>query len=199
MKKVYLVRHGKRESHHEETLLSQMGVKQAEATGKYFKDKEIKNLYASPLPRTQQTAKIISEILNLEIKTDDRLKERMVWGGKEGESFDDFVREWDKASRNRDYRSRDRDSAIMSGKRLKSVIEEIPNSKNTLIIAHSGIIVDYLINVFPSEDLPFKKYPPNDLYHVEIKECAITEIQIDNNKLTLLRVNDVSHLSDTGE
>ena len=197
MKKVYLVRHGKRESHNEDTLLSDLGRKQAKLTGEYFKDKEIENLYASPLPRTQETAKIISKIINKSIETDDRLKERMVWGGIEGESFDDFVIEWDKASRDRDYRSMDRDSAEMSGNRMKSVIDEIPNSKNTLIIAHSGIIVDFLINVFPTSILPFKKYPPNDLYHVEIKECAITEIQLENNKLTLLKVNDVNHLLDS--
>jgi len=194
MKTIYLVRHGKRESYHEDTLLSQLGVKQAELTGKYLKSKKIEEIIASPLPRTQQTAKIISESLNLEVKTDERLKERIVWKEAMDESFEEFIEEWDKETQDRHYRSHGRDSSIMSGVRLESVVSEVSEGKTVLIVAHSGIIGDYLLNHFPSDILPFQRDPLNSVLSVEILECSVTELQIDSNKTTLLRVNDASHL-----
>lgn len=197
MKKVYLIRHGKRESQFEDTLLSQTGEKQAEITGEYFSEKEIKHIFASPLPRTQQTAKIISKILNLPIKTDDRLKERLLWGDREGETFEEFINEWDKASVERDYRPENGDSARMSGNRMKDVIDDTPDKSSSLIVAHSGIIGDYLMNFFPQDVLPFQKEVQNNVFNVEILECSITEIHIEESEVTLIRVNDASHLPQT--
>jgi len=195
VKKIYLVRHGKRESYTEDTLLSELGVKQAELTGKYFKDKKINQIYASPMPRTQQTAKIISEILNLDIKTDDRLRERLVWGDRENESFEEFLEQWDKATIDRNYRPKNGDSSILSGKRLEKVLEDIPEDQVSLVIAHAGIIGDYLLNHFPPDLLPFQRDPLDSVLHVEILECSITEIHLLKEKTNLIRVNDASHLS----
>ena len=194
MKKIYLVRHGKRESHHEETLLSELGVKQAEMTGKYFMDKEINVLCSSPILRANQTAKIISEIISLPIKIDDRLKERFLWNEK-SESYEEFLQEWHRATVERNYSSKGRDTAKFSGERLKSVIKEILEGETALIVAHSGIIGDFLTNYFPKEKLPFQLDMHDSSLFVEILECSITEIQIDGNKTTLVRVNDASHLS----
>lgn len=194
VKKVYLVRHGKRESHHEDTPLSEIGIKQAEITGKYLKAKNINKIYVSPLLRTQETAKIISEIINVPIKTDDRLKERFLWD-ENMESYEQFLDEWHKASGERDYRSKGRDSAKISGERLKSVVEDVLDAETSLVIAHSGIIGDFLTSSFPKDKLPFQIDQHDSSLFVEILECSITELQIDGSKTTLLRVNDVSHLS----
>lgn len=195
MKKIYLIRHGKRKSYKEDTLLSEIGVKQAELTGKYLNKSQIDQIYASPLPRTQQTAEIISEILNLKFKTDERLKERLVWGDRKDETFEDFLKMWDRATVNRNYKPRNGDSSILSGKRLEKVLKEIPENTTSLVIAHAGIIGDYLLNNFPPDLLHFQRDPYFSVLHVEILECSITEIQIDKDKLNLKRVNDTSHLS----
>jgi broad specificity phosphatase PhoE len=195
MKKIYLVRHGKRESYHEDTLLSEIGVKQAEITGKYFKDKSIDEIYASPLPRTQQTAKIISEKLNLDINTDDKLKERLVWGDREGETFEEFLKLWDMSTLERDFKPEIGDSSKISGKRLERLIREIKDDRTYLFIAHAGIIGDFLMNHFPKELLPFQRDPYFSVLHVEILECSVTEVNFSGNEFDLIRVNDSSHLA----
>ena len=67
MTRIYLVRHG--EVYNPKNLcygrlprfgLSKTGVKQAEKLHKYFLSKKISKIYASPLLRSRQTAKIIS-------------------------------------------------------------------------------------------------------------------------------------------
>ncbi len=68
MTKIYLVRHGEVDNpggveyvRLPGFFLSKRGVKQVERIKEYFKDKNISKIYSSPLERTRQTSKIISE------------------------------------------------------------------------------------------------------------------------------------------
>jgi broad specificity phosphatase PhoE len=91
--KVYLVRHGEVENPNKinyGTLpgwhLSEDGIYQISELGSKIKDKGLKinAIIASPLERAQETASILSQALNVEIKTDDRLLEWKMgdWMGK---------------------------------------------------------------------------------------------------------------------
>ncbi len=81
--RLYLVRHcdvrnpeGVLYGHLPDFPLSEKGVKQAHNLGKFFADKPVKVIYASPLERAQETAKIIQSYLkNVPIITTDELVE----------------------------------------------------------------------------------------------------------------------------
>jgi broad specificity phosphatase PhoE len=96
--KVYLIRHGAVENPdgiNYGTLpgwhLSKEGESQITALGQKIKDEELKicAIVASPLERAQETASILSQALNVKIKTDDRLLEWKTgeWMGKPLKDF----------------------------------------------------------------------------------------------------------------
>ncbi|MEI6378446.1 MAG: histidine phosphatase family protein [Candidatus Falkowbacteria bacterium] len=74
MRTIYLVRHGQCEDNKNKILngqrdseLTRLGRQQALATATLLKDKKIKTVYASPLKRTMETAKIIAENLGIDL------------------------------------------------------------------------------------------------------------------------------------
>ena len=195
MERLYFIRHGQRASKSEDTLLSDEGKKQAELTGKYLSSlSDISLIYASPLIRAQQTAEIISNALNLSIQTDARLTERMRWGDRIGESYNEFIREWNKTSINRNYEPPMGDSSYNVGNRVKALADEISNNQRVVIVSHSGAIGDFLRNVFDEKLLNFKTDPESSIRYIEILECSITEINKERNEFKLKRINDTSHL-----
>lgn len=79
----YFVRHGESEANSEYSVsldnveLTKLGENQAREVANMLKDKDIQIILASPLPRAQQTAQVISEELRgVEIETIENLKER---------------------------------------------------------------------------------------------------------------------------
>lgn len=192
MPTLYLIRHGIRINRTEETLLSPLGIKQAKQTAKYLLQKNIKNIYASPLPRTAQTANIIAQSLNIPIRLDDRLKERMIYDPSHGKTFEEFLLEWDKTMADRSYIPPYGNSAFDSGQRLTQLLEEI--KQDSVLISHGGTIGDFLRNIFGDTNLTFLKDEEKNLQWVQISECSITEIFKDENGFALKRANDTKHL-----
>ena len=71
MTKIYLVRHGQSEANlhgifagRTDLELSDLGRRQAEATGNYLCDKGIDAIYSSPLKRAMSTAKPLSDLIS---------------------------------------------------------------------------------------------------------------------------------------
>jgi broad specificity phosphatase PhoE len=190
----YLLRHGSRVSRHEDTLLSETGLTQAKLTAEYLQNHNVGAIYASPLPRTQQTAQIITTKLKLPIITDPRLTERMVFDETKRENFGEFLQEWDKTMANRTYQPTYGDSSNSSGERLKNLLDEVTNQHINVFVSHAGVIGDLLRTVFTDQMLPFQDDPVASLKWVPIRECSITEIHKENNVYTLKRVNDTNHL-----
>lgn len=192
----YLIRHGLRESRDEGSSLSDVGKKQAEITAIHLKKNTIHALYASPMKRTQQTAKIIARHLKLHVNTDDRLKERLNWGDRKGETFDEFLKVWIQTERDRNYHPLHGDSSYSTGNRMKAVLDEIAdkNIDSVLIVSHGGAIGDFLRNVFPENMLKFTANPVTETKYLNILECSITIVQKDRNTYILKKFNDTSHL-----
>ena len=72
---IYLVRHGQTAWNKEEIFrgrtdipLDEIGLKQAELAGQYFKGMEIHAIFSSPLSRAWQTAEKIAEFHNLKVQ-----------------------------------------------------------------------------------------------------------------------------------
>jgi broad specificity phosphatase PhoE len=195
----YLIRHGQKEGHSGNPSLNSIGKIKVEATAKFLKDKQIKQIYTSPLKRTMDTANLIAKELGLQVKTDNRLYERINWGDKKGESYDDFWKEWQKTDLDRDYKPSHGYSSRESGQRLESVLQNIARDSkdngNFLIVTSGGIIGDLLKNIFPERILPLKINETSGVKYIEILECSITVIKKDKDFI-LEKTADTSHLLD---
>ena len=198
MTTIYLVRHGRRTDQAENTHLSDVGIEQAQLTGEYFKNLgEIDQIYASPMIRTTQTAQIISDIIKVPIKFDERLRERIEWGDRSGESYEDFVSLWNKTAVDRQYKAPFGDSSYNTGERVKAVLEEISDNKKAIIVSHGGAIGDFLRNVIEENKLLFSKSLEGYDF-LDILECSITELSKSGSKYLLKRFNYTGHLIQTG-
>lgn len=193
----FLIRHGQKEEGFGNSPLTDVGKKQAEYTAKYLKDKNIEYIYASPLKRTIQTAKIIAGELHLEVNTDGRLRERMNWGDKSNETFDQFMQEWKKTDFDRDYQPSHGDSSRKAGQRLESFLHDVSKSISQgtiLVITCGGTIGDFLRNVFPKKDLPILKDEVSQARYIDILNCSITVVGKNRGKFLLKQIGAINHL-----
>lgn len=85
--KIYLMRHGQTTSDVEDRFggdyddhLTSEGEKQAKELAEKLKDSGIEILFVSSRIRTQETAKILNEKLNAEMKIDPKFRERNLYG-----------------------------------------------------------------------------------------------------------------------
>lgn len=194
MTKFYLIRHGEKEPVMGNPPLSKTGVRQAETAAKFLKQKNIGAVYAGMLLRTLQTAQIIGKVLNLPVTIDERLNERMNWGDKKDQTYAEFMLEWDKTSKDRLYQSSHGDSSFNTGRRLENFLLEMENNhkdKEVLVVTSGGTIGDFLQNTF--DNLKLKSSPTGATY-IEIKDCSITKIELENNKFILGEVGGITHL-----
>ena len=199
VKKVYLVRHGDKIREPGDPGLSPLGKKQAMLVGKYLSQFPIDNIICSPLSRARLTAEIINRYVDCcVIKTSDLLKERMNWGNNPGQSIQDFLKEWRKASINRSWKPSSGDSAMIASKRFKKVIlSKLKNTKRGLIlVSHGGIISDYLMDNFSSELLDNKIEGFSKRVLEGVSECSITELSFENDRNfpKLIKLGNVKHL-----
>ena len=80
---IIFLRHGQAENNTKKILagrspgvnLTEVGIKQAEQSGKMLESLNISTIYSSPIDRALQTAEIVGRQCDLEISTDDRLIE----------------------------------------------------------------------------------------------------------------------------
>ena len=80
---IIFLRHGQAENNTKKILagrspgvnLTEVGIKQADQSGKMLKPLNISAIYSSPIDRALQTAQIVGKHCGLEIVTDDRLIE----------------------------------------------------------------------------------------------------------------------------
>lgn len=194
--KIYLIKHAEKVNVVGDPALTPRGVEQAIKTAQYLGEKEISAIYASPLLRARQTAEIIAETLKLKCKTEELLKERVNWDNP-GQSFEEFLMTWRKASVERDWVPPIGDSSRVSGKRLQKVIESLDGDRaNVVLVTHGGIITDFLRNVFSDLLINSKikgvSVPQDDI----IKDCSVTIVSYNHNKnrYDLVDVASTKHL-----
>ena len=194
MNNFYLVRHGVKVKAFGDPGLSAVGVKQAKMTGKYFKNMKISSIFSSPLKRTLETARCISEIININVKIDERLRERMNWGDKKDQTFEEFMSEWDKTTIDRHYQPSVGDSSFNAGERINSLIEELSETErnDVVLVSHGGVVADLLRNLF-SHDYVKKFYP--DFLEIDLSECSVSHLVENNGEYKLKMCNFVDHLS----
>lgn len=200
MKTIYLIRHGKKVGEYGDPELTQLGHEQARQTGQYLAQLPITHLITSPSLRTRQTAEGISAVLGLPVAIDDRLVERMDWSDSEV-PYEEFCKEWFKATHERGYVPMWGDSSLATGKRIAEVIADfdevsLGDDVHAVLVSHGGAIIDYLRSTFGDESVAelLQEFPGYG-WDYEYKNCAVTKVVIDTNEVTrLVQLHFLKHL-----
>lgn len=170
---IYVVRHGETDwnKFHKvmgrvDIPLNETGKDQARITSEKLKDYKIDLIISSPLKRAKETANIINEIKNIEIKYDDRLKERD-FGEFEGvdynEGYDPYL--WDYYE-NKKYQRAEQMQEFFE--RIYNLLNELDNNKNILLVTHGG--VSAAINCYFKKDIPTGSLTEAGIF---LKNCEI--------------------------
>ncbi len=199
-KTFYLVRHGDKIKTPGDPPLSELGNLQSQKVAKYLQGLPISRIVASPVLRTQQTAKHIADVLGLTYEINDLLKERVNWGDDPNQSFENFLSMWVKASQNRIWQPPVGDSSLNAGKRLEKVISDMLSNedKHVVLVTHGGITTDFLRSAFRIEKLNQFISDFESTLDENIKECSITIVEGDPNnpKLKLVELACIDHLNE---
>lgn len=165
---LYLVRHGETEWNRLKKFqgqlnsdLTDIGIEQAKALGKYLEKENIDFdfVYSSPQERAYNTAKLIKE--DFQIITDSRLME-MAFGKWEGmgvelikeesaENFHNFFNSSDKY----DHRPHEAESFESLEARIRLFLDEIKEKykgKNVLVVSH-GVTLKVFVKIIKNQNL----------------------------------------------
>ncbi len=191
----YLIRHGQKEAIPFDPPLTKVGIKQAELTAELLKSIDFQEVVSSPKLRTRQTAEIIAKPHSLTITTNRRLIERLEW--ENGESFDEFIAEWNKTDMDRKYQPKTGISSSKNGVQMKDFLNEfsIKHKKgNILIVTHGGTIGDLLRHLYTEQAIEHKSEPLSGAKYIDILECSVTIINESQGQYELIKLGDISHL-----
>lgn len=149
---LYFVRHGQAKHNVLDILscdvrnkreLTEEGKKQAQTLAEKLKDKKITHIYCSPFHRAQMTAEIINQELQLEIITDERLKEKQV-GDLDGQKFEVRTKELLESEDPYNHNIGNSGESYHNLEiRLMEFVDEITEkhtNDNVLIVTHGGLL-----------------------------------------------------------
>jgi broad specificity phosphatase PhoE len=191
----YLIQHGEKVVGPGDPPITRRGRCQAHRTAHALRHCGIRHLFSSPHRRARQTAQPLADVLCLPIAIDARLRERMDWGdGPSTQTLDEFLTDWEHASRDRDFIPRSGDSSHQTGRRMLALLEEIATNnpgEAAALVTHGGATVDLI------RDLVGDAYVTacaGDLIRNGPASCAITHLSRGDNGYILRALASVAHL-----
>jgi broad specificity phosphatase PhoE len=200
MTSIYLVRHGQTAWNKEEIFrgrtdvpLDEIGLKQAELVGQYFKGMEIHGIYSSSLSRAWETAQKIAQIHNLKVQPLQGIFD-MSFGKWEGQSHRD-IQENDKEIY-RQWREEPHLVRLPGGETLNEVrarsmaaLEEVigKHPGKTLVLVSHRVICKALICAILGLD-------NSHFWQITQDTTAINLIQHKEGKYILSLMNETCHL-----
>lgn len=197
---IYLTRHGQTMWNIEKRLqgrgnspLTEDGIERAKELRDRIKDIKLDVIYSSPIERALTTANIIKGDKNVEVVTDDGLRE-MCFGDYEGKITDEVMKEnpnWDislimkgnteLAAPNGENLAEVRERVA---KAMDSIIEE-NKGKTVLVVAH-GITLKAIMYYFKDEEVNSEV----------MGQATLTKVNVDENKnFNIEFKNDDSHFT----
>ena len=202
--RILLVRHGQSQGNaerrfggHSPTPLSELGLRQAEATGRALVTEGVTAIYSSDLLRAVQTAGPLARETGLELNQTGALRERSV-GRMEGLTFEEAAEAYPE-----EYGAllrRDFEHVLSGGESYRQLLDRaaaeldraIERHRGGTIVAfsHTGTICILALHLMGALDAP-------NLRPVWISSanCGVTRFEIQHGGLIrVLRVNDTRHL-----
>lgn len=199
---IIIVRHGSTEWNEKERFrgladlsLSQLGIRQAEATSARLADLPVKKIYASPLRRAMQTAAIIGRPHNIQPTSLDGIID-IDFGKFQGLSFNkaeaaypDIFHEW---------MDNPHLVTLPEGENLAQVRERSSSALNEIIdglkgetvifVSHKVVISMLVCHYLGMKDSQFRQ--------IEMDTCAINTFNKQSDNIYATMINDTCHLAE---
>jgi broad specificity phosphatase PhoE len=184
---IYLVRHGEnlanitREFSHKlvDYSLTPKGIQQAQQTATYFKDKNIHELYTSPLKRARETADIIAQELKLPVTVIEQFREinvgqleRQPPTDENWELHNAILRDWIAGRHETTFVGGEDYVTLLA--RMRTGLQEVTRDKhqrNIVVVGHVGIFMRTLRDICSNLSL-------EQVMSTKSPNCSITEIEL---------------------
>lgn len=150
---ILVVQHGEKERVAGDPGLTAVGLHQAEVTAEWLRGAQrVTRLVSSPLRRALETAAPIARRLGLELNTDDRFRERMNWTPETGQSLEDFLADWRRATTNRLFVPHSGDSSTRAADRFIAALGDVDTHGDpVVVVSHGGVTVDAMRTLIGDE------------------------------------------------
>ena len=204
MTTLILIRHGESEANrnnvfagHINTDLQNKWLKQAERTAKYITENyKVDKIYSSDLQRAFKTAKALGELLNLEVITEESLRE--IYAGEwENMKFDDlpvlFPAEFEAWTTNIGYAiCPNGESVKQLGERVMSALTKIAEENNgkTIVIATHATPIRVAQSIVQTGGLDEMKNIP------WVSNASVTVFEYENKSFKAMKISEDAHLSE---
>lgn len=184
---IYFVRHGLDDERYiggySDVKLLDIGIKQIEDVGEWlsYQSFDIRRIYTSDIVRARESADIIAKYLNLCVLIDERFREQNkgLLNGMERliaiEKYSEYV-----FSNDIHVRCPEGESLKDLYLRIKSLLMDISNYNNSLIVTHRGVInMFYYLTYNDKLDLNKNKYNVShaSVHEYDIEKCSIRRIR----------------------
>ncbi len=181
---IFLVQHAEKEPGPGDPGLTATGRQQAGRTAQWLYGCGLNAVYSSPQRRALETAEHIAAAAGLRLRRDVRLRERMNWDGSQ--TLDEFLAEWDRAARSRDFVPCHGDSSRQAGERLRAFLLDLAAEPGPVAAAtHGGVTTDLLRTLLGEHGLP------PSLLENGVPPGAITTLR----NLDVVDIASVAHLA----
>jgi len=178
--------------------LTAVGHQQAAKVASWLTENhpDVQSIWAGPLRRTRETAEPIGAAFQLDVQTDDRLRERMNCDD-DTVNLEQFLDEWQRASNDPSYRPTTGDSSSVSAERFIATLVDIEEQVGhgvVIVVAHGGVTVDAL-RVLVGDDEVRATNP--DLIESGVPCGAVTELRVDDRVVSVVGYPSTEHLDET--
>jgi broad specificity phosphatase PhoE len=149
--------------------LTELGKDQAAVTARWLEGARLQALFSSPLRRARETAAAIGAATGLPVQLDSRLRERLNWDGTQ--TFESFLADWDRSTRDRDLTLGNGESSRSAGDRMRAFLTGLYGRPGPVAaVSHGGVTTDLLRTLLGDEALP------PGLLAGGIPPCAVTTL-----------------------
>ena len=150
-------------------------------------------IYSSPLLRAKQTAEQVSQIFDLTVQTDDRLKENNVGQltGLTGPEVEQRFPEWLAARRASlewmpPPEGEDRDHFVSRAVAVMTDIVAKHAGQTVAVVSHGGTLGVYLAHLL---EMPIHRSLP-----FQFENTSLSIVKVGEHRIRLLKLNDTAHL-----
>ncbi len=200
MVKIYLVRHGETEDNRNHQLcgwsnppLNEKGRQQAQKLALFLKNQSFDAIYTSGLKRTDETAKLITQVKEGSISFMEELRE-LHFGDFEGDTMINMEKKHPKLYQQmRDdfigFRFPNGESLSDMHHRVTTAIEELiakHKDEEILLVVHSGVIRSIIAQLITGD---IKKH-----WNFKIEHCSVSIIEAYEDFNLLSKLNETSFL-----